>query len=189
MADITLDAAHSALLVMDFQTSIVERFATGGEALLSATARAIACARSKGMRVIYVVVGFRPGYPEISSRNKVFNRVRSTGPIMPDIHPSVQPIGDEVVVTKHRVGSFTGTDLDMILRANHIHALMLCGLATSGVVLSTLCSAVDLDYEIVVLRDCCADQDADTHAALMGNFFPRRAEVIGSEEFLRALNA
>jgi nicotinamidase-related amidase len=63
-----LDAARSALLVMDFQTTIVERHAIGQDELLGATEGVIAAARRSGMRLIYVVVGFRPGLPEVSSQ-------------------------------------------------------------------------------------------------------------------------
>src|SRR5260370_40913220 len=74
MADnLSIDRRTSALLVMDFQTLIVDNYAAGAEALLDRTAKLIAVARTAGMRVIYVVVGFRPGYPEVSDRNATFN--------------------------------------------------------------------------------------------------------------------
>ena len=50
------------------------------------------------------------------------------------------------MVTKHRVGAFTGTDLDMILKAHRMETLILAGIATSGVVLSTVRHAADADY-------------------------------------------
>jgi nicotinamidase-related amidase len=164
MTELRLDAARSALLVMDFQVPIVERFAIGREALLAATAAAIDAARRSRMRVIYVVVGFRPGLPEISPRNMSFSRLKASGGLATDIHPKVAPAADEVIVTKHRVGAFAGTDLDMILRSHDIDTLVLGGIATSGVVLSTLRHAADADYRIFVLRDCCSDLDADVHA-------------------------
>jgi len=69
MADnLSIDRQTSALLVMDFQTLIVDNYAADAEALLDRTAKLIAVARTAGMRVIYVVVGFRPGYPEVSDR-------------------------------------------------------------------------------------------------------------------------
>jgi len=58
MADnLSIDHRTSALLVMDFQTLIVDNYATGANALLDRTAKVIAVARTAGMRVIYVVVG------------------------------------------------------------------------------------------------------------------------------------
>ena len=73
-------------------------------------------------------------------------------------------------MTKHRVGAFAGTDLEMILRAGEIDTLMLLGIATSGVVLSTLLDAADADYRLAVVTDCCADRDAELDACLKENF-------------------
>jgi nicotinamidase-related amidase len=187
MTELHLDAARSALLVMDFQAPIVERFADGREALLAATAAAIDAARAGGMRVMYVVVGFRSGMPEISPKNKTFSSLKASGGLATDIHPKVAPRADEVIVTKHRVGAFAGTDLDMILRAHDIDTLLFCGIATSGVVLSTLRHAADADYRLFVLRDCCSDQDAAVHACLMDAVFPRQADIIDSAQFIQAV--
>jgi nicotinamidase-related amidase len=124
MADnLSIDRRTSALLVMDFQTLIVDNYAAGAEALLDRTTKLIAPARTAGMRVIYVVVGFRRGYPEVSNRNATFNRLRASGALAAGaenakIHPAVAPLVDEIVVTKHRVSAFAGSDLDLMLRAN-----------------------------------------------------------------------
>jgi nicotinamidase-related amidase len=188
MTESKVDVAQSALLVMDFQIPIVERYAAGREKLLAATAASIAAARRRGMKVMYVVVGFRPGFPEISPRNRSFSRIKETGGFATDIHPHVAADEHEVIVTKHRVSAFSGTDLDMILRASGVDTLVLCGIATSGVVLSTLRHAADADYRIIVLRDCCSDQDSDVHMCLMEKIFPRQAEVVDSADFVRMLS-
>ena len=65
------------------------------------------------------------------------------------IHPSVRPIEGEVVVGKHRVNALYGTGLDVALRANDIHDLVIFGYATSGVVLSTVRYGADLDYNLI----------------------------------------
>jgi nicotinamidase-related amidase len=186
MAD-SLDPKKTALLVMDFQTLIVEGFADGKEQLLDRASRLIAAARKAGVIVLYVVVGFRAGHPEISSRNVVFAPVRKSGMFTEgtpgtDIHPAVAPQPGEVVVTKHRVGAFMGTDLDMVLRANGIDTLVLAGIAISGVVLSTLRHAADADYQLVVASDCCSDRDAEVHRVLLEKVFPRQARVATSED-------
>jgi nicotinamidase-related amidase len=59
----------------------------------------------------------------------------------------------------------------------------LFGIATSGVVLSTLLDASDSDYRIVVIKDCCADLDSELHSALIDRLFPQRADVLTSGEF------
>jgi nicotinamidase-related amidase len=169
------------LLIMDVQQDIIERYA-GDAGYLERLATAIAAARSAGITVTYVAVAFRPGYPEIGERNKTFSAVAGTGRFT-DGGPGVQipaaiaPAPGEVTVTKRRVSAFTGSDLEVLLRAHQTGHLVLAGIATSGVVLSTLRQAADLDYQLTVLADGCLDPDPEVHQVLLGKVFPRQAEV------------
>jgi nicotinamidase-related amidase len=172
---------RSALLVMDLQNAIVARL--GDTAVLDRAAEAVAAARAAGVPVIHVQVAFRPGFPEVSPRNKAFAALRDAGGALADpdataAHPAVAPRDDEVVVTKRRVSAFAGSDLDVVLRAAGITDLVLCGIATSGVVLSTVRAAADLDFRVTVLRDACADADPEVHRVLTEKVFPRQAEVV-----------
>lgn len=191
MSPSTVDPETSALLVMDFQTAVVEMVATEQEGLLARTARLVASARKAGTRVIYVVVGFRAGYPELSRRNQVFAPVRESGRFAEgsagmEVHAALAPEPGEVVVTKRRTSAFFGTDLDVILRANGIDTLVLAGIATSGVVLSTVRHAADADYRLVVVEDCCADRDAEVHRVLMEKVFARWTTVVKAEDVFAA---
>ncbi|MFI5082988.1 MAG: hypothetical protein ACHQCE_18105, partial [Streptosporangiales bacterium] len=62
----------TVLLVMDVQRGIVERFADD-PGYLQRLADAITAARAAGVLVVYVTIGFRPGHPEISARNRTFS--------------------------------------------------------------------------------------------------------------------
>jgi nicotinamidase-related amidase len=180
--------SHTALLVMDFQEGIVARFADD-DGLLDRVARAIDAARGAELPVIYVKVDFRPGFPEISPRNRAFAQVVESG-FLGDaarLDPAVAPIEGDVEVTKRRVSAFAGSDLDVVLRAKDITGLVLAGIATSGVVLSTLRAAADMDYELTVLSDCCADGDEEVHRVLLTKVFPRQAEVVDVETWERSL--
>jgi nicotinamidase-related amidase len=90
------------------------------------------------------------------------------------------------MITKRRINAFAGTDLAMILRANDIHTLVLYGIATSGVVLSTLTEAADADYRVAVIGDCCADLDSALHDCLIQRFFPTRGTVFSADNFIAA---
>jgi nicotinamidase-related amidase len=81
------------------------------------------------------------------------------------------------VVVKRRVSAFTGSDLDVVLRGLGADTLVLTGIATSGVVLSTLRQAADLDYRLTVLDDACLDADPEVHRVLTEKVFPRQAAV------------
>jgi nicotinamidase-related amidase len=189
MASPIPDLSHAAVLSMDLQNAIVSIYAKGHEDFMPRVADVLKAARAKAMSVIHVQVGFRPGFPEISSRNALFAAIK-TSPQWQQvfqgaagtIHSDAVPEGEEVVVTKHRISAFSGTDLEMVLRAREIDTLVLLGIATSGVVLSTFLHAVDSDYRLVVVKDCCLDQDPDVHAALIDKFFPRMATVITASE-------
>ena len=192
MTDVlTIDPARAALLSMDYQPAILASYASESAALLERAGALQRAARAAGMLVIHVVVGFRAGYPEISARNIAFSSIKQSGRFATDdpeaSEPSIKPERGDVVVTKHRIGAFTGTDLDMILRANDIETLVMFGVSTSGVVLSTLRHAADADYRCVVVRDCCADRDADVHACLLDRVFPRQASVVASGDVTGAL--
>jgi nicotinamidase-related amidase len=195
MADTFMtDPAHTAVLSMDCQAGIVSIY-TGAtkDSFLARVASVLNHARATGMTIIHVQVGFRPGLPEISSRNALFGAIKSSEqhqrlfrePLaaIPDL---IAPQDDEIVITKHRVSAFAGTDLAMILRANDINTLVLYGIATSGVVLSTLVEAADADYRVAVIRDCCADLDSTLHDCLIQRFFPTRGAVFSSEGFIAA---
>jgi len=196
MAELSLDPSKTALLVMDVQNDQVGRVREAGQLgnLLENVRRAIDAARRAGMPVIYVVARFRKGHPEAHPRNpfqmwnKQMNRLVEGTPEA-EIHEAVAPLPDDIVVTKRRVNAFFNTDLSTVLGAKGVDTLVLTGIATSGVVLATVRYAADADYGLVVLEDCCADQDAEVHSVLMRKVFPRQATVATLQDFLAALGA
>jgi nicotinamidase-related amidase len=173
----------SALLVMDVQNGVVDRF-QGDPALLDRLAVAVQGARTAEVPVIFVRVAFRDGFPEVSRRNRVFAGVMERGGAMTDsdrgtqIHDAVAPQPGDIVVVKKRISAFAGSDLSEVLRGLGVDTLVLCGIATSGVVLSTVRQAADLDYGLVVLADACADSDPEVHRVLLEKVFPRQADVV-----------
>jgi nicotinamidase-related amidase len=193
MPDLTLDPQRTAVLCMDYQAAIVANFAAGAEGLLQRAASVLDAARAAKVPVIYVVVGFRPGFPEVSPRNKSFAAVRERAAMFQgdgaQVHPAVAPRDGDVVVTKHRVSAFAGTDLEMLLRAREVDTLVLLGIATSGVVLSTVRHAADADYRLVVVRDGCSDLDPQVHDCLMDKVFQRQTSVVAAADVVRALGA
>lgn len=178
---------NNALLVMDVQESTVKKL-QDSEAFIHSMNKAIQTARSRTIPVIYAIIGFRKGYPEVSSSNKSFVRLKN-GTMNFDIekgggiHASVAPQPGDIIVTKKRVSAFTGSDLEVVLRSLGIKHLLLSGISTSGVVLSTVREAADRDYAITVLSDCCRDMDEEVHRVLTTKIFPKQAEVITVDEW------
>lgn len=183
---------RQALLVMDVQEGVVSRFAGDEAPLLSRLAGAVRGARAASVPVIYVTVSFRPGAPEISPNNRTFSALAAAGGFEEQspataVHHAVSPGPGDIVVTKKRVSAFAGSDLDPLLRSLGVSDLALSGIATSGVVLSTLRQAADLDYGLTVLADGCADQDEEVHRLLLEKVFPRQATVLSCAEWLATL--
>ena len=193
MAGTVLDKSRTALLIADFYEAMMTTIPHAVDR--DVVGRAVAlqrAARDAGVMVCYCATVFRPGYPEIGSRNKTFGQRKTSGqPAVLDplavIHPAVAPVEGEVVVGKHRVNALYGTGLDVALRANDIQNLIILGYATSGVVLSTVRYASDLDYNLYVVEDCCSDSDPEVHDFLTGRIFPRQAEVVQSADIIAAL--
>jgi nicotinamidase-related amidase len=190
---VSADHHNTAILCMDYQNDIVGAYADDRQReLLSKASSALSAARRIHLPVIYVVVRFRHGYPEINPRNQLFQGIKSgnrlrDGTPGAEIHRELAPQPDEIIVTKRRVGAFSTTDLETVLKSQGITHLVLMGIATSGVVLSTVRWAADADYEITVLSDCCADADDEVHRVLTQKIFPRQATVVTSAEWLQTL--
>ena len=195
MADITLDKSTTALLIADFYADMMTSLPHAVDRDVVARTQALQrAARDAGLLVCYSATVFRPGYPEISDRNKTFSQRKASGaPAVSDpvqvIHEGVRPIDGEIVVGKHRVNALYGTDLDMSLRANNIETIVLLGYATSGVVLSTTRYAADSDYRLYIVEDCCSDSDPEVHDFLTQRIFPRQADIVQSGDVIKALVA
>jgi len=166
----------TAVLVMDVQQGIVGRYGTADD-YLAGIAKAADAARKAGIKVIYVTVSFREGRPEISKRNKMLGNIAPTGFVTGDqstsVHPAVAPAAGDIHVTKRRVSAFAGSDLDVVLRAGNTDTLILCGIATSGVVLS----------------DGCLDMDPEVHRVLTEKVFVRQADVKTIAEWVQEVEA
>jgi nicotinamidase-related amidase len=191
---LSFEPNRTAVLSMDLQSGIVAIYAKDDHDLPNRAASVLESSRNQQMSIIHVKVGFRPGLPEVSLRNPLFGAMKRSvehqqlflGPAGAT-HPTVAPQADDIVVTKHRISAFAGTDLGMILRAKEIETLILFGIATSGVVLSTFLHASDEDYRLIIVKDCCADLDAEGHNYLVERLFPHFATVTTSDQLINAL--
>jgi nicotinamidase-related amidase len=193
---LSLDTTRAAVLSMDLQAAIVSIYTKGDSELVARAADVLKEAREHGLTVIHIQVGFRPGLPEISLRNPLLCAIKNSiqhqrlfQGTAGAIHPAVAPQHEDILITKHRISAFAGTDLEMILRARDIDTLILFGIATSGVVLSTLLHASDADYRLFLVKDCCIDLDEEVHACLINKVFPRLATVLDANDYIEALKA
>jgi nicotinamidase-related amidase len=189
----TIEPSRTALLVMDMQNALVERFADG-ERLVAGCKEAIGQAREKGVTVGYVRVAFADGElesaPETSAMAK---RLLANAAAMHADHPGTQvhldlaPQDGDIAVRKTRVGPFSTTDLHDQLKARGIDTLVLTGIATSGVVLSAVRDGFDRDYRLFVVSDLTSDSQPDVHEFLTTRIFPQQAQVITASQLANVL--
>ncbi len=181
-----LDPKKTAVLSLDVQEGILG-FVPGAEAIFPSAALVMETARKGGFFTAHVGIGFDPGYPEISPNNKRFSMMKERGSFIKGsdsarVHSSIFKPGERVIY-KHRVSAFAGNSLQMILRAQGIEHLVLFGIATSGIVLSTLRAAADLDFQCTVIKDACFDRDEEVHRVLTEKVFASQAAVLTAKEF------
>jgi len=182
--------SDSALLILDFQVGIGDQ--PYAKSAAQRAAAALKGGRRAGLPVVFSKVKFREGYRDIADCNKAFALIKRKNLFPPDASKLIsilQPEHDEIVVDKDRFCAFSGNDLKEVLRAGSINHLVMAGVSTSGVILSTFTIAADEDYGITILSDACADPKASLHQELMTNLFPRSAKVLTVDQWLASLPA
>jgi ureidoacrylate peracid hydrolase len=98
----------------------------------------------------------------------------------------VAPQEGERMVIKHRYSALIGTDLDLILRARGTRTLLMTGVSTNVCVESTTRDAYQMDYEIVLLGDCCAAYSQADHDATLRNVAAHFGDVVRAEDVVAA---
>ena len=78
-----------------------------------------------------------------------------------EINPAVAPMVGEPIIDKTANSAFIGTDLDTVLRGMGIDKLILCGNTLDCCVHCTLRQANDLNYQTLLLSDCCGCVEAE----------------------------
>lgn len=185
MSTSPVDPRRTALMLMDFQPAIVGQM-PDRDALLANARSALDWARAHDVRVVFVRVAFAPAdYDAIPHHHKAFaaakqGRLFADGDPGLEIDPSLPVRDGDIVVRKTRYGAFSTTDLHALLGS--VDTLVLGGISTAGVVLSTVREASDQDYRILVLADATRDPDPEVHRVLIEKVLPRQADVITCAE-------
>ncbi len=141
---------NAALLVIDIQN---DYFAGGKYELYKpATAAnnakiAIDFFRAKGYPVYYAQHIF-------ASDDAPF--FQPSDPVGTKIHDSVAPLASEKVFVKHAPDSFHLTGLNAELQAAKIDTLVICGMMSHICVDTTVRSATNYGYNVILLHDACA---------------------------------
>ncbi|WP_328335264.1 MULTISPECIES: cysteine hydrolase family protein [unclassified Streptomyces] len=181
--------SRTALVLMDFQQAHLSQMPGP---FLSRAAFALKSARAAAIPVIHVSLQLRDGHIDAHPRNKIFGSLPphlfTAGDPGAALHPDVAPADGEIVLHKNRISAFAGNNLHQILAAQDIGHLVLAGISTAGIVLSTTLQAVDLDYRVTVLSDACADPNPGLHDVLLTEVLTHRCDVITTDAWARTLD-
>lgn len=170
----------SIYLVLDMENDLIAEDGPNGKGPLGAlvrsrgiiprTAAAIAKARTAGVPIGYVRVGFSPDYREAPHTSAIFNGARQHGLFKlgtwgTEVHQDLAPQRGDFDIVKHRVSPFYATSLEAILRAHGVRRIFCSGVSTVAVVQGTVRDAHDRDYVCTVIEDCCASASNEDHEA------------------------
>ncbi|MFJ6573760.1 cysteine hydrolase family protein [Streptomyces sp. NPDC091292] len=167
----------TALIIGDIQQGITTGYPFARR-VVPPLAELLPRARTAGVLVVFVHFAIRGNGADLPPGNALFRSFYEAGDAFHEGSTGTEialPVADEdVVVLKRRASAFTGTDLDLVLRANGVSTLAIAGVATSAMVAATCYDAADRDYRVTVLRDGCADADETMHDFFMDAVFPSR---------------
>ena len=187
-----LDAATTALIVIDLQKGITSRGSEpySSDEVVTRSAKLADVCRAAGATVILVHVGFHA-----DDRDRLKSTADAPPPlttqIPPDFSefvPQIGPKQDDLVMMKRQWGAFYGTDLDLQLRRRGIKTIILCGISTNFGVESTARDAWERNYEIIFAEDAMAGFTADAHRFAVGTIFPRLGRIRMTADIIEALS-
>ena len=173
----------SIYLVLDMMNDLVHADGPNGKAaygeqvrgrkVIENTRRAIDKARSAGVPIGFVRVGFSPDYRECPPNSPIFsgakkNSIFKLGTWGTETHPDLGQKDTDFDIVKHRVSPFYATSLEAILRAKGVTRIYCSGISTNAVVQATVREGHDRDYEIVVIEDACCGLSAEEHDNAIG---------------------
>jgi nicotinamidase-related amidase len=176
----TIDIERAALLMMHFQADVFSLLSESIPADLLGRANALIGAwRSIGRPIAFANFALGSNYESVNENNFLTMNIRKT-----ELFREPTPVtGLDVAASDwryacSRASVFHGTSLDMDLRAHGVDTLVMAGIASSGVLFSSVGWSSDADYRIYIARDCCYDPDAQVHEALFRTSFATRALII-----------
>lgn len=171
---------RAALVVMHYQVDVFAiLFGEQPSPLLDKCNALIRRWRVTGRPLFFPNFFLGEKYEHASKNNRLISSIVPTGRFRSALPMSGLAIeGDDLFYACPRASVFHGTTLDADLRTRDISTLVMAGISTTGVVLSSITWASDADYDVRLVRDCCYDPDQDAHEALFRSGFGGRVQVV-----------
>ena len=207
MTNVTYDKQLTALLVIDPYNDFISEGGKFWDHLKTVAERnncvpnmlqVLDAARKAKLRVFYPLHHrYRPGDYETwkyiapiqkrSWSSKAFEHGTWGGEIRREFEP--QP--GEIVAQEHWCSSgFANTDLDLQLKKHGIHQLIVIGLIAHTCIEATVRFAVELGYEVTVVKDATADySDKEMQAALDINLPNDASAIVTTNEIVELMSS
>lgn len=170
----------AALVIMHYQVDVFAiLFGEQRSPLLDECNQLIRRWRVTGRPVLFPNFFLGEAYEHASQSNRLISSIVPTGRFrsaVPMQGLAIEP--DDIFYKCPRGSVFYGTTLDADLRARGLSTLVMAGISSTGVVLSSITWASDADYDVRLVRDCCYDPDQEAHAALFRSGFGGRVQVV-----------
>ena len=142
--------------------------------VIGQTGKLLDAARGAGATVVYTRVAWQPGYPDLVANSPLLAMVAQAqclveGSDKAEIVPQLTPQDGDVVLTHQRIGGFSASPLDVILRSRGIDTVLFTGVATNASVEGTARQASDLGYRTIIVTDACSAADPGAHDAAIAS--------------------
>lgn len=190
----TENQTKSAMIVIDMEKGFVEPESAHcictAKATVPACSRAIALAREKGIPVFFVNRIYRANGSDVEA-TRYHSWVQggramtpgSTGPCSYEMPEGMEPKPGDYTLIKPRWSGFFQTELDLILRRLRIETVILIGTTTPNCVRTTCYDAISLDYNVIVLPECCSSQTEEIQRANLADMERVGAQMMPLEQF------
>lgn len=183
----SVPARNTGLLLLDYQVFIVSRLGEPGAQTVRRARELLDWAQTNKVAVFHCVVDAKDKPKPVSRIAERWAAYEAMIEQQPDLGGEVSELedSDEHKVFTRRPGLVSALSSPGILdalRDKEIRSLILCGLSTSGCVLSTVRAATDQDLIVTVVEDACYDPVPGLHDMLVKHVLPTTAHVVTSEE-------
>ncbi|MEM7281458.1 MAG: isochorismatase family protein, partial [Pseudomonadota bacterium] len=181
-----------ALLVIDFVQAYMEESSplyAGVEEVRTTCVSLLSAARASGIPVLHTNVAFSPGGADggVFFRKLPLLRVFEKGSPLGAFAQDLEPLENEIVVTKQYASAFFGTSLASTLRAMGVDTVIIAGLTTSGCIRASAVDAVQHGFVPVVVEDAVGDRSPEPHEANLFDLRAKYADVKSTREVCRFL--
>lgn len=188
------NTTKSAFIVIDMENGFISPESVhcihSAAATIPALTRALAVAREKGIPVFFIKRIYRLDGSDVEMTRydgwKAGGRSMgpaSTGLCSAEAPEGLRPQPGDYSIIKPRWSAFFHTELDLILRRLGIHTVILTGTTTPNCIRTTAYDANSLEYQVVVLEDCCSSQTEEIQRVNMDDMRRMGAIILTSKAF------